>query len=146
MKFIPIFAIDVILFLQSVLSFDWRPQSARKSCCCIGMSMKINQSNNHIKRNNETTTLDGSMIAHEQKERNFDPIIDISETERTRKLLQQVIRNTWMSVTALSNEMSHGMMERCEDGLLRATTLLVLATLRRFFIYFLFFTSYYKQG
>lgn len=51
--------------------------------------------------------------------------------EQTRRSLQWVIGSSWKSVEQLGEELSPGTLEKCENELRKATSLLVLATVRR---------------
>lgn len=60
--------------------------------------------------------------------------------ERTRISIQKVIRSSWSTVKQLGKELAPGTLQNCEDELRKATSLLVLATVRRH----LYFMPKYK--
>lgn len=54
-----------------------------------------------------------------------------SEAEFLRKSLRRVIKNSWLSVQRIGEDLSPGTLDNCVDELRKATSLLVLATVRR---------------
>jgi len=51
--------------------------------------------------------------------------------EKTRQSVQKVIRSSWNTVKQLGRELPPGILQNCEEELRKATSLLVLATVRR---------------
>ena len=69
---------------------------------------------------------DDSYVRSKSSEQNRNDYV-----ERTRRSVQKVIRSSWSTVKQLGMELAPGTLQNCEEELRKATSLLVLATVRR---------------